>query len=209
MSMIRSAKLALIVLSVLAFQSVSHAETPAGNQGGRSMEIDRFLSESNTAGNLLYTRDYKRSNTTATNQSVEMPVDNKELQCLARNIYHEAKGESKEGKYAVGLVTINRKEDTRFPKSICGVVGQRTRSVCQFSWRCQKVKSPDLNSESWRESHRIAMVLLTLPAIYDGLKRKYGNTLYFHAVYARPAWSRTKQRVAQVGAHLFYRDRSR
>lgn len=203
MSMIRN--FALIVLSVLAFQSVSHAETPAGQQGGRSAEFESFLSESNTAGYLLYARDHKRPNTTAANTTVG--VDERELQCLTKNIYHEAKGESKEGKFAVGLVTINRKEDGRFPSTICGVVNQKTRSVCQFSWRCQKVKAPDINSESWRESRRVAMALLTLPNIYDGLKKKYGNALYFHAVYARPSWSRTKHKVAQIGAHLFYRDR--
>lgn len=205
MSMIRN--IALIVLSVLAFQSVSHAETPAGQQGGRSAEFERFLSESNTAGRILYARDPKRPNTTAANTTVEKPVDNRELQCLAKNIYYEAKGEPKEGKIAVGLVTMNRVEDRRFPNTVCGVVNQRTRSVCQFSWRCHNVRAPDMNSESWRESHRIAEALLTLPNIYNGLKQKYNDAIYFHAVYVRPSWSRTKQRVAQVGAHLFYRDR--
>lgn len=53
-----------------------------------------------------------------------------DLDCLARNIYHEAGGESIEGKVAVGLVTINRSNSGRFPDTICGVVNQRTvRSV--------------------------------------------------------------------------------
>ena len=53
-------------------------------------------------------------------------VNKKDLECLARNIYYEAGMESEEGKAAVGLVTINRSRDDKFPKSICGVVSQRT-----------------------------------------------------------------------------------
>jgi spore germination cell wall hydrolase CwlJ-like protein len=49
-----------------------------------------------------------------------------DLECLARNIYYEAASESEEGKVAVGLVTINRSNSGNFPKTICGVVNQRT-----------------------------------------------------------------------------------
>jgi spore germination cell wall hydrolase CwlJ-like protein len=49
-----------------------------------------------------------------------------DLECLAKNIYYEAASESTEGKVAVGLVTINRSNSGLFPKSICGVVNQRT-----------------------------------------------------------------------------------
>jgi N-acetylmuramoyl-L-alanine amidase len=48
------------------------------------------------------------------------------LDCLARNIYYEAGLESEEGKVAVGMVTINRSNDDKFPNSICGVVNQKT-----------------------------------------------------------------------------------
>jgi len=51
---------------------------------------------------------------------------NKDLDCLTSNIYYEAGNEPEEGKVAVGLVTINRSNDDRFPSSICGVVNQRT-----------------------------------------------------------------------------------
>jgi len=50
----------------------------------------------------------------------------REVQCLAQNIYYEARNEPEEGKVAVGLVTINRTQDPRFPDSVCGVVHQRT-----------------------------------------------------------------------------------
>jgi spore germination cell wall hydrolase CwlJ-like protein len=50
----------------------------------------------------------------------------KELNCLARNIFYEAANEPEEGKVAVGVVTLNRREDGRFGKTICAVVNQRT-----------------------------------------------------------------------------------
>ena len=51
---------------------------------------------------------------------------NKDLDCLARNIYYEAGLESEEGKVAVGLVTINRSRDEKYTHTICGVVNQKT-----------------------------------------------------------------------------------
>jgi spore germination cell wall hydrolase CwlJ-like protein len=50
---------------------------------------------------------------------------NKELDCLTSNIYYEAGNEPEEGKVAVGLVTLNRSTNEKFPDTICGVVRQR------------------------------------------------------------------------------------
>ena len=68
-------------------------------------------------------------------------VEQKEVNCLAKNVYYEAGLESYEGQVAVAQVTVNRVEDGKFPTSICGVVHQKTRvpsgrTVCQFSWVC-------------------------------------------------------------------------
>ena len=48
-----------------------------------------------------------------------------QLDCLARNIYHEAGYEPFEGKVAVAQVTINRAESGEFPSDICRVVYQK------------------------------------------------------------------------------------
>lgn len=57
---------------------------------------------------------------------VDINITNKDVDCLAKNIYYEAGGEPEEGKVAVAMVTINRVRDGRFGKSICSVVDQRT-----------------------------------------------------------------------------------
>src|SRR3954462_2979187 len=44
--------------------------------------------------------------------------------CLARAMYFESNRSSDEGMLAVGTVVLNRRESGRYPRTICGVVGQ-------------------------------------------------------------------------------------
>ena len=74
--------------------------------------------------------DYKELTSTA----------KREVDCLAENIYHEARTEGTKGQQAVALVTMNRLNNDKFPKKICEVVKQKTNGTCQFSWYCNKVK---------------------------------------------------------------------
>jgi spore germination cell wall hydrolase CwlJ-like protein len=55
---------------------------------------------------------------------IDFKVTNKDVTCLARNIYYEAGSEPEEGKVAVGIVTINRVKESG--GSICQVVQQKT-----------------------------------------------------------------------------------
>ena len=48
----------------------------------------------------------------------------KEIACLAVNIYHEDRGESSEGQLAVAFVTLNRVASEAYPNTVCGVVYQ-------------------------------------------------------------------------------------
>ncbi|MDB5621826.1 MAG: cell wall hydrolase [Devosia sp.] len=47
-----------------------------------------------------------------------------EKECLMRAMYFESNRSSSEGMLAVGTVVMNRVNDPRYPKSVCGVVGQ-------------------------------------------------------------------------------------
>ena len=53
-------------------------------------------------------------------------LSDKDVECMARNIFYEAGGESTEGKIAVGVVTLNRTQDGRFGRTVCDVVKART-----------------------------------------------------------------------------------
>lgn len=128
----------------------------------------------------------------------------KQLDCLARNIYHEAGSEPFEGKVAVAQVTINRAESGDFPSDICQVVYQKNvvyeKVLCQFSWYCNtaSLKKP-MNGPIYTESMEVAKKVLLegfrLPSVE--------KALYFHGDYIQPGWKR--QRVAKIGRHIFYK----
>ena len=50
-----------------------------------------------------------------------------EKECLMRAMYFESNRSSSEGMLAVGTVVMNRVYDGRYPRSVCGVVGQKNQ----------------------------------------------------------------------------------
>lgn len=129
----------------------------------------------------------------------------KQLECLTKNIYWEAASEPFEGKVAVAQVTMNRVDNGRFGKDVCGVVYQRNvimeKIVCQFSWVCSgvsKVKPvyPALYKESEEVAKKVLLENFRLPSMKDAL--------YYHADYVNPSWGKPK--VGKIGAHIFYKD---
>jgi spore germination cell wall hydrolase CwlJ-like protein len=127
-----------------------------------------------------------------------------QLDCLARNIYHEAGYEPFEGKVAVAQVTINRAESGEFPSDICQVVYQKNvvyeKVLCQFSWYCDKAsfKKP-MNGPVYYESMEVAKKVLLEGFRLPSIK----GALYFHGDYVNPKWG--KKPVAKIGRHIFYK----
>jgi spore germination cell wall hydrolase CwlJ-like protein len=130
-------------------------------------------------------------------------VRQRQLDCLARNIYHEAGYEPFEGKVAVAQVVINRTESSQFPSDICQVVYQKNivyeKVLCQFSWYCDSasVKKP-MNGPVYTESMEVAKKVLLEGFRLPDLKK----ALYFHGDYVQPGWN--KKPVAKIGRHVFY-----
>jgi spore germination cell wall hydrolase CwlJ-like protein len=138
------------------------------------------------------------------NTSVTAEVRNKQLECLARNIYYEAGNQPFEGKVAVAQVTINRAESGQFPKDICQVVYQKNvvyeRVLCQFSWYCETATMMrPKNTAVFKESEMVARQVLLEGFRLPSLK----NALYFHATHINPKWNREK--VAVIAGHVFYK----
>ena len=124
----------------------------------------------------------------------------KEVECLARNIYFEAGGEPSAGKIAVAEVTINRVKSKQYPRTVCGVVHQRIKGTCQFSWVCEGNKTVYRNSSAWRDSIKIAENILISKHYYGII----GSAKYFHADYVDPAWANQKKLIRKIGNHIFY-----
>lgn len=124
--------------------------------------------------------------------------DSDELQALALNIYHEARGESEEGMRMVGEVTINRVSSSLYPDTICDVVYQSG----QFSWVSKKNKKPK-EQEAWQKSLEIAEEILDENvASYPHLATHFVNK---HDVKKMPRWLRKFEKVETIGDHTFYR----
>lgn len=120
-----------------------------------------------------------------------------ELHCLAGAVYFEARGEPLAGQLAVAQVVINRSESRQFPASYCGVVHQRS----QFSF-VKNGRMPNIRegSQAWQRATAIARIA------HQGMwESEADDSLYFHANYVRPSWSRSKQARARISTHIFYR----
>lgn len=119
-----------------------------------------------------------------------------EIKCLARNIYHESRGETLKGQVAVALVTLNRTKQDNFPDTVCGVVYQKG----QFSWTNDKLRISD--KDSWDE----ALVLARKVMYTNYAERLLPNfsATHFHSVKVKPRWKLVKQRPLKIGNHIFY-----
>jgi len=136
--------------------------------------------------------------------------DPEDLRCLQQNIYYEARGEGEKGMQAVAEVTINRAKDPRYPKTVCGVVTQKAKGVCQFSWVCDRKTrgrpAPKREGDliAWETAGKIARQVFT--GTIDTL---VGNATHFHTTGVRPSWAKRIERIVKIGAHIFYYERPR
>lgn len=127
------------------------------------------------------------------------------LICLALNVYHEARGESLAGQYAVAHVTMNRVADSRWPSGVCAVVkqgGEWPLHKCQFSWWCDGRSDKARDSERWYMAVNVSRrVLSGAPDITQGATH-YLNP---DKVRRTPPWTRHLVSTGRIGNHVFYR----
>lgn len=132
-------------------------------------------------------------------------VRERQLDCLAKNIYYEAGSEPFEGKVAVAQVTINRTESGLFPSDICQAIYQKNivyeKVICQFSWYCENpgASTKSMNGPVYAESMEVAKKVL----LENFRLPKLTEALYFHGDYINPAWN--KQPLIKIGHHIFYK----
>lgn len=109
----------------------------------------------------------------------------KQLECLATNVYREARGEPFIGQVAVAKVTLNRVKNKQFPNTICKVVYQRK----QFSWT-SKYKNVVYSMES-------------LEASLAALRSKSNfSATHYHNTKVSPKWG--LKLLGRIGNHIFY-----
>ncbi len=139
-------------------------------------------------------------------------LDPFQLECLAKGIYYEARGESVQGQIAVARVVMNRVRHHAFGNTPCKVLNQsnmvnivneegepQTVKVCQFSYMCEERSPLNKNSHVYRTALKIAHDVLAHDAHSELLPK---NTLFFHNINVNPNWG--YRRVAVIGNHIFY-----
>jgi hypothetical protein len=137
----------------------------------------------------------------------KVQLSNSEKLCLTQAIYHEARGESEKGQWAVANVIINRAMSKKYPTTLCGVVFQNADQGyhhCQFTFACDGKSDFGTEKGAWTRATRMA------DAAYREFKEGDTpgviprNALYYHTISVNPGWSNKFRRVATIGAHEFY-----
>jgi len=181
--------------------------------GSASTTEDKLLWERPTPHPVL---KHGQLNTVPNYSSLNFELENraKQVECLAKNIYHEARNEPFAGQFAVALVTLNRVYDKNFPNTVCDVVyqgihtkdGFPKRDRCQFSWYCDGVSDVTANVKAYEETQKIA----NLAMISYGSMKSQGldyteGAIYYHTHEIKPRWSNSYPKVGRIGDHIFYR----
>ena len=124
------------------------------------------------------------------------------LQCLTQAVYFEAGFEPGTGQQAVAQVVLNRMRHPIFPHSVCGVVyqGADLKTGCQFSFTCDGSLAKTPQKDAWIRAQSVAE-----QALGGFVMKEVGGATHYHTQWVVPWWQPTVSKVAQVGAHIFYR----
>ena len=141
-----------------------------------------------------------------------------QVNCLADNIYWEARNQPTKGMIAVAMVTRNRVEDSRYPDTYCGVVEQGpvreswkkngtfypVRHRCQFSWYCdgKSDEIPSFDGDIFQLIYEYAELYLRPDVILIDIT---DGATHYHADYVYPEWRKSKTKTVEIGDHIFYR----
>ena len=137
--------------------------------------------------------------------------DQNDIQIMALTLYGEARGESREGRIAVGTVILNR-VDRR------GWMGRTIKEVClkPYQFSCFLPDDPNfkilhLITLGWTEKLQQSSVLRECLAIAKGMingeiprDERLREAINYKAVGCRAAWASKMRRVIKIGNHVFY-----
>ena len=119
----------------------------------------------------------------------------RDTECMAKVIMHEAGNQPRSGQLAVGQLIMNRVGQDRFGSTVCEVVNQPGQFFRTSSY------NPRRDSQRWADAVEVAR-----EAMAGGSEPVVQGALFYHAAYQAPnAFFRTRTRLSTVGDHIFYR----
>ena len=134
-------------------------------------------------------------------QSASADTRLEDLQCLAKNVYFEGRNQPWVGQVAIAQVTLNRVKSLAFPNTICEVVRQKKRNICQFSWYCDGKSDQPKDIKDYDKATDVAIQVYsgTIPDVTEG-------ALWYHATYIRrPFWAYSMKEMVKINEHIFYK----
>ena len=143
------------------------------------------------------------------------PAD-RSYECLALNMYHEARDQGTAGVLAVSAVVFNRINDSRFPNTICEVIEEGPtraswkdpeirfpiKNKCQFSWYCDGKSDKPYDKKKYKYLLNLATVFLSKKIPFLDIT---DGAVFYHADYVRPKWAKTKTKTIEIEDHIFYK----
>jgi len=132
-------------------------------------------------------------------------LNKKEVECVAANIYHEARGESVKGQIAVSYVVMNRVKT--WGKSACQVVHRsviRARDdlkICAFTWTCDDEKLM-VGRAAYTKYMKLAKLVM-VGAIADPTK----GAMWYHTHQVMPYWHKAYTKTVSIDNHIFLKTR--
>ncbi len=128
------------------------------------------------------------------------------LDCLTAAIYYEAASEPDQGQRAVAQVILNRVAHPSFPNTVCGVVyqGSERSTGCQFSFTCDGALARIPNRQFWARAMAVAQ-----SALSGYVERSVGLATHYHTIAVHPAWDAQMNHITTIGAHMFFRWKSK
>lgn len=139
----------------------------------------------------------------------------RDVECLAKNIYFEARGEPEIGQIAVAYVAKNRQKSYNFPQDLCEVIYQGPisswflethgkvvplRDRCQFSWWCDGKSDTPIDMWAWGRAMDVAAGVIN--GIYED---PTDGALWYHNTDVTPAWASSMIATTQINEHIFYK----
>ena len=133
-------------------------------------------------------------------QRAEVRLTEAEIQCMAHVMYFEARGEGAVGMAAVGYVVLNRMAHPKFPNSVCGVVYDRNRRGCQFSWTCDGKPDHVRNGAAYAQAREIALDVMSTRLIENPID----DSIFFRHHRTHSRYAHSQRLVAHIGQHKFF-----
>jgi spore germination cell wall hydrolase CwlJ-like protein len=119
----------------------------------------------------------------------------KQLECMAKVVMHEAANQARSGQLAVAQLIMNRVGQDRFGDSVCEVVNQPGQFFRTASYH------PRRDSDRWATA-----VEVSRQAMAGHGDQVVPGAVFYHSAHSTPnRFFRSRQRITMVGDHVFYR----